>query len=98
VAIDVEWQNERGERLARHDGPPLDARLPGGAPDSSACLRFIDPYDDTTFNAAQVAALEQELSSLSAGDHEVAEHARALLEFVRRFGDRTHRYLKFTGD
>jgi hypothetical protein len=51
MAIDVEWQDERGERVARYDGPPIDGRLPEHAPPESSCLRFIDPYGDTTFNA-----------------------------------------------
>ena len=72
--------------------------LPGSlARAGSCCLRFIDPYGDTTFNAAQVAVLEAELATL-VSDGEVAEQARSLLAFVRLFPDRTHRYLKFIGD
>jgi hypothetical protein len=97
MAIDVEWQDERGERLARYEGPPIDGRLSEHAPKDSACLRFIDPYGDTTFNHAQVAILEQELGSLVART-DLAEQARSLLAFVRQVKDRTHRYLKFIGD
>jgi hypothetical protein len=101
MAIDVEWQDERGERVARYDGPPIDGRLPEHAPPESSCLRFIDPYGDTTFNATQITALEEELASIKSGDGDdggVARQAESLLAFIRRFDDRTHRYLKFIGD
>jgi hypothetical protein len=98
MAIDVEWQDEQGRRLARYDGPPLDERLPGHAPEGSACLRFIDPYGDTTFNAAQVAVLEEELRSVCDSTGEAAGQARSLLQFVTQFKDRLHCYLKFIGD
>jgi hypothetical protein len=97
MAIDVEWQDENGNALSRYDGPLIDGRLSERARAGSCCLRFIDPYGDTTFNAEQVAVLEEELASL-ASDGEVAEQARSLLSFLRRFRDCTHRYLKFIGD
>jgi hypothetical protein len=99
MPIDVEWQDEQGNWLARYDGPAIDRRLAGAATEPSGCLRFIDPYGDTTFNAAQVAVLEHELASLLASiDGATREQAAALLSFVRRLDDRTHRYLKFIGD
>jgi hypothetical protein len=98
MAIDVEWQDENGRQLAVYTGPPLDERLSGQAPEGSACLRFIDPYGDTTFNDAQVAALEEELKSVCETTGEAAAQARSLLEFVAQFRDRLHRYLKFIGD
>ena len=97
MAIDVEWQDERGKQIARYNGPPVDGRLPECAPSSSVCLRFINPYGDTTFNEAQVAVLEQELAAIDAPD-EIAGQARSLLAFVREVQDRMHRYLKFIGD
>ncbi|HEY7088868.1 MAG TPA: hypothetical protein VH518_12315 [Tepidisphaeraceae bacterium] len=97
MAIDVEWQDENGERLSRYDGPPIDGRLPERAPANSSCLRFVDPYGDTTFNAEQVAVLEKELASIHDND-EIGEQAKFLLAFVKRHPDRLHRYLKFIGD
>src|SRR4051812_8468917 len=97
MAIDVEWQDENGETLSRYDGPIIDGLLPEHAPAGSCCLRFIDPYGDTTFNGLQVAVLEEELASL-VNDGQFAERARSLLAFIRLFPDRTHRYLKFIGD
>jgi hypothetical protein len=98
MAIDVEWQNERGQRLARYDGPAIDARLPQSAPEGSACLRFIDPYGDTTFNAMQIPVLEEELAALVERKIEPHDQAIALLSFLRSVTEWTHRYLKFIGD
>ncbi len=97
MSIDVEWRDERGETLERYEGPPIDFRLPERSSESSRCLRFIDPYGDTTFNAAQVAVSEEELTSI-ASDREVGEQANSLLTFVKRHSDRLHKYLKFIGD
>lgn len=97
MAIDVEWQDERGETLERYEGLSIDARLSERSSQGSRCLRFIDPYGDTTFNAAQIAVLEEELASV-AGDDEVGEQAKSLLVFVKQYSDRLHRYLKFIGD
>lgn len=97
MAIDIEWQDERGARLLRYQGPPIDA-LPERASESSSCLRFIDPYGDTTFNARQVAVFEEELALLIDAEDEVAAAADALLSFVKQLEDRTHCYLKFIGD
>ena|SRR5215217_214482 len=97
MAIDVEWQDENGKTLSRFNRPLTDGRLSERACAGSCCLRFIDPYGDTTFNAAQVAVLEEELASL-VNDEEAAEQAQSLLNFLRGFQERTHRYLKFIGD
>jgi hypothetical protein len=98
MAIDVEWQDERGASLRRYEGPLIDGRLLDRASDGSACLRFVDPYGDTTFNAAQVPVLEDELARLARAGDEVAHQAKSLLTFLRQCPDRTHRYLKFIGD
>jgi hypothetical protein len=63
--IVVEWQNERGGCEARYSGPSIGSRLCELAPLNSACLRFIVPYADTTFNFAQVEVLEMELAEMA---------------------------------
>jgi hypothetical protein len=98
MAIDVEWQNERGECLARYDGPALDGGLSELAPKDSICLRFIDPYGDTVFNSAQVGELERELAVFAPQNDEVAHQANSLLKFLKLIPNRVHRYLKFIGD
>ena len=98
MAIDVEWQEECGNRLARYDGAPIDSRLPEHAPEGSACLRFIDPYGDTTFNSLRIVALEAELSELLKRKNDASEQAAALLAFLQARTDRTHCFLRFIGD
>jgi len=70
------------------------------APLNSACLRFIDPIGDTTFNAAQVEVLESELRELArtAKNRNVVEEAKSLLDFLARVDNRLHIYVKFIGD
>jgi len=97
--VDVEWQGEDGETLARYEGPLITLALLEQADPSSVCLRFIDPWGDTTFNQQQLPILVQELDALrsklpdgqrAAGD--------ALLAFLRRGLDQVHTYIKFIGD
>jgi hypothetical protein len=61
VAVKVELRTESGEVLAVGGGDGALERLASAAPDSSPCLRWIDPYGDTVFNSAQSAALSTEL-------------------------------------
>ena len=99
MAIDVEWQNELGETLARYDGPDLEASFVEAAPSSSVCLRFIDPWGDTTFNQQQLKSLISELEAVASGSaksHRLV--ASALLRFVAQARDQVHTYVKFIGD
>lgn len=98
MAIDVEWQDERGDTLATYEGPPINAQFVNSTPLDAKCICFIDPYGDTTFNAEQVSVLEGELESLAGKDVSVSEQARALLHFLASHQDRVHTYLKFIGD
>jgi hypothetical protein len=100
MPIGVEWQDENGRVLARYEGPLLHARLFDHAEQNQACLRFIDPYGDTTFNQLQLPTLLAELESLGA-DRDLGEHLvviRALLAFLEQARDQTHTYVKFIGD
>jgi hypothetical protein len=98
MSIDVEWQDENGLRLARYDGPPIGTSFPDNAPPSAQCMCFVDPYGDTTFNAAQIACLESELALFVNANGVLAEQARSLLQFISSRQDRTHLYIKFIGD
>jgi hypothetical protein len=64
VAIDIEWQDERGEVLARYEGPALTWKALEGAPGGS-CLSYIDPAGDTTFNQLQIPDLLLEMSAFA---------------------------------
>jgi hypothetical protein len=97
MPIEVEWQDEAGQCVARYGGPDIGAWLIQHAPANGCCMRFIDVYGDTTFNAAQVEVLEAELRSLGTVTG-VAKQAGALLAFIQSCENRLHRYLKFIGD
>jgi hypothetical protein len=100
MAIDVEWQDERGKTLARYEGPLLDMAFCAlGQPDS-VCFRFIDPYGNTTFNQWQIESFDQELRTArqKTADDKLAASLDALIEFVAQARGQTHTYIKFIGD
>ena len=99
MPIDVEWQDERGVARARYSGPPVSGRLSERADVDSKCLRFIDPYGDTTFNQAQLPVLIAELEAMGARrtDGDTAT-IRELITFLKQATDHVHTYIKFIGD
>jgi hypothetical protein len=98
VPINVRWQDETGEILGRHSGF-IAADLVWRAAPSTACVRFIDPYGDTTFNQHQLPVLIQEFEALAEQvDSPGRESIRDLLLFLRRATDQVHTYIKFVGD
>ena len=66
----------------------------------SPCLRFVDPYGDTTFNQLQLPVLIREIEGAieMAADASVKSHGEVLLELARKAGSEVHTYLKFYGD
>jgi hypothetical protein len=65
------------------------------------CLRFVDPWGDTMFNAAQAAVLGSELRELlRTGD--LSEEQRNAVCSMQMLADRcaaeVHTYLTFVGD
>jgi hypothetical protein len=99
LPIDVEWQGEDGETLARYEGPVITLNLVERADPGSVCMRFIDPWGNTTFNQQQLPVLMQELEALESrtrdGQRDVIQ---ALLAFLRPTRDQVHTYVKFVGD
>ena len=71
----------------------------GGDPNFS-CLRFIDPYGDTTFNYLQAEVLSSELSIVA--ERVETPEARAAVEAVQALVEEVkkgvHLYVKFLGD
>ena len=65
----------------------------------TCCLRFIDPFGDTTFNRVQATALLGELAGLRP---KLDGRTRAFIDQVIELAERTeggvHLYLKFEGD
>jgi len=102
MGIDLSWQEE--------DGTPLEVV---GDPRShlshlvqrvdlagTMCLRFLDPYGDTTFNQLQIPVLKAEIEDVMSGEEapQVREHLRQILDLVGKAAGQVHTYLKFVGD
>lgn len=81
--ITIETVDERGKLLERFDDARVAHLLLEAAPDSSACLRFIDPYGDTVFNTLQLPILQQEIRALSDRLYDLP--VRAQLQRLERF-------------
>lgn len=70
MPIDVEWQGEDGETLARYEGSFVTLSLVELADPASTCMRFIDPWGNTIFNQQQLPVLVQEIEALEAQTHD----------------------------
>jgi len=98
--IAIEIQDEHGGRIEEFSDPGAIYLLAGSeAVRCTACLRFIDPYGDTTFNQYQLSVLIDECVERLA-HLEGAERVRAerLVSFLRQGVGRVHTYVKFIGD
>ena len=104
----LQWENENGGLIEAHlDGIWLVFEMmPPGALEGplkeSFCLRFIDPYGDTTFNQLQIPVLVSELRSLLESDHcqthEKLREFEGVVSFIEKARDQVHTYIKFYGD
>ena len=102
MGFDIRLEDERGAALDTVGDPQdlLVRLLPQPQDESFSCLRFVDPYGDTTFNQAQMATVVEELGRL----HAIATtpHERELLDAIRELARRCqsepHLYMKFYGD
>ncbi len=102
MGVAVRWEDENGGELGAVLDPGmcishlvLNADLSG-----TICLRFIDPYGDTTFNQLQIPTLINELESImkNTEDELLREHLLRVLELAKRSTRAIHTYLKFYGD
>lgn len=102
MGVDLRWENEDGKQLDEILDPQmcishliLNTDLVG-----TTCLRFIDPYGDTTFNQLQIPILIQELKSVleRVQDSQIGDHLRQVIELAEKSRDEIHTYLKFFGD
>jgi hypothetical protein len=96
----VLWQDENGVELGSFVEPGYDTRLiqPSWT-EGTSCLRFVDPYGDTTFNQLQIPVLIAELKEVAArADGDLAASVRRLIEFLIRCDEQTHTYVKVLGD
>lgn len=64
------------------------------------CLRFVDPYGNTTFNQIQLADIVKEIQAAvdRSLDEEVKAHARKILRLAEKAIGKPHIYVKFIGD
>ena len=98
--IGLRRETEDGDRLAEfNDGKGIDLRIVTRAPETSICLRFIDPYGDLVINQLQLPVLIAELQQMGAGTPELdlREHITALLRVLEGSKD-LHTYVRFIGD
>ena len=96
MAITVRLETERGDELATVGGDGTIEDLAARAADESfTCWRFVDPYGDTVFNAAQAVVVLEELDRLVAAGGSETPGLRSLAERCR---DEVHLYLRFVGD
>lgn len=99
MSINVEIQDERGRTISRYDGPTLGLPFVRLAPADGACMRFIIPWGDVTFNEAQIEVLKGELrvAAKRTEDSRRLSELEALSSFVEG-ATGAHVYLKFIGD
>ena len=102
MGVDVRWENENGSPIEEIPDPQmcishavLNTDLAG-----TTCLRFIDPYGDTTFNRLQIPVLIGELKSAleKVRDNEIKDHLRRVIDLAEKSRDKVHTHLKFYGD
>ena len=102
MGVDLRWEDEDGKLIDEILDPKmcishlvLKTDLAG-----ATCLRFIDPYGDTTFNQNQIPILIEELKATSerVQDNGIREHLRRIIELAETSRGQLHTYLKFYGD
>jgi len=102
MGINVHWQDEGGGQLAAvdDDRSTFSHIIQRLRDDRSVCLRFIDPWGDTTFNQLQIPVLIEELECASAETNarEEREQIALILHLAHRSVGVTHTYLRFIGD
>ncbi len=102
MGFDIRLEDEHGRELDEIGDPSnlLPSLLPSPKDESFACLRFVDPYGDATFNRAQMTALVAELERIRI--KAITRPEQDLLDGIKRLAQRClsepHLYLKFYGD
>lgn len=91
--------DERGKQVG-HEIDFASSILPHVHDNRFKCLRYIDPYGDTTFNQLQIVPLLDDLGILkgivaSKDDRLILEQLESLCATCMA---ETHLYLKFIGD
>jgi hypothetical protein len=99
MPFSVEIQDEQGRREKEPWWHPRSTELLVRQDATTCCLRFMDPYGDTTFNQAQLSILLAELERASnAVDSEGQRLIADLCQFIGQAVGQVHTYVKFIGD
>jgi hypothetical protein len=102
VGLTIALEGEIGDKLSVVVDPKnlIGRLLPDPGDESFVCLRFIDPYQDTTFNQWQMAPFIQEVGRIAtrATTLEQKEILDAVVDLARKCAAEPHLYLKFYGD
>jgi hypothetical protein len=102
MGVNLSWEDENGGRIDEILDPQmcishlvLNTDLA-----ETTCLKFIDPYGDTTFNQRQIPTLIEELKSAleKVEDNQIKDHLRQVIELAEKSRGEIHTYLKFYGD
>ncbi len=102
MGINARIESETGEQIQElldlHG--LVEKLLPDFNDETSICLRFVDPYGDTTFNQGQLPVFIRELTSAikAADEPDVKAHGQKLLGLAKKANGQVHTYLKFYGD
>ena len=99
----MRWEDENGAEQAAVLSPPRSqfaSLIPEATTLDYPCLRYIDPYGDTTFNQLQllhlIADLERTLPRCTTP--ETRQHVEAMIDLARKAAGEVHTYIKFYGD
>ena len=97
--IEVLITNERGEPVSNAISVPAGI-FPGLEDGRFTCLRFVDPYGDTTFNSLQLPSLLEDLRLLgeSCNDIRAKETILQIQRLVETAQQDVHLYIKLIGD
>ncbi len=102
MGVDLKWEDENGRPLGEVDDPAskISALVLKTDLTWSTCLRFIDPYGDTTFSRIQIPILIDELRTVlgKIQDNRIKDHLQKLIDLAEQSRDEVHTYLKFYGD
>lgn len=102
MGLTIALENERGEALEQLGDPQniLHRLLPSIEDRTFTCLRFVDWYADTTFNALQVEELLHDLKRVrqAAQAPDEANLLDEIVRLARKLQKEPHQYLKFYGD
>jgi hypothetical protein len=100
MPLAVQIQDENGQRIGDLWWHPRSTALLVHPDSDTTCVRFVDPYGDTTFNQLQLPILLEEIARLAkeAPDDAARGALLSLLEFLEGARDQVHTYVKFVGD